>query len=146
LAHYGIKVMTDGGSENLVIAKDADLRDSAEHIVAQVDVRQSNSMVEALWRQLRHRWLYLHSLDTFAGLKQLVATYFEDHNSLIPRAELGGRTPDEAYAGQELDLAERLRQRHADARRDRVAANQAVRCERCADGESPGNVKTPTVP
>lgn len=145
----GTKIMTDGGSENLVIAQDADLSNSAQHIVAQVDVRQSNSMVEALWRQLRHQWLYLHSLDSFAGLERLVAKYFEDHNSLIPRAELGGRTPNEAHAGDELDLAGRLHQKHADARRERIAANQAVRCGRCvgdAQAEPPSGVETSAVP
>ena len=88
-------------------------------------------MVEALWSQLRHRWLYLHQLDSFAGLELLVTKYFADHNSFIPRVELGGRTPDEAYAGHELGLVESLRVQHADARVRRLATNRAVSCRRC---------------
>ena len=126
-----VNVMTDGGSENLVVHQDDDLASVAEPVVAQVDVVQSNSMVEALWSQLRHRWLYLHQLDTFAGLESLIRKYFVDHNSLIPRVELGGRTPDEAYAGREVDLAERLRVQHAGALVRRLATNRAVTCRRC---------------
>jgi transposase InsO family protein len=126
-----VQVMTDGGSENLVVHQDDDLVAIAEHVVAQVDVIQSNSMVEALWSQLRHRWLYLHQLDSFAGLESLIRKYFLDHNSLIPRVELGGRTPDEAYAGHELGLAEFLRAQHAHARVRRLATNRAASCHRC---------------
>ncbi|HJL14274.1 MAG TPA: DDE-type integrase/transposase/recombinase [Sandaracinaceae bacterium LLY-WYZ-13_1] len=50
-----VNVMTDGGSENLVVHQDDELTAIANHVVAQVDVVQSNSMVEALWSQLRAR-------------------------------------------------------------------------------------------
>ena len=89
-------------------------------------------MVESLWNQLRHRWLYLHQLDSFAGLELLITKYFADHNTLIPRVALVGRTPDEAYFGHAVDLAERLRAGHAQARTHRVAINRAVSCRRCA--------------
>ncbi len=61
--------------------------------------------------------------------------YFLDHNSLIPRVELGGRTPDEAYFARELDLAERLRGRHLEARARRLETNRAARCRRCRPEE-----------
>ena len=131
VGNAGVNVLTDGGSENLVIQQNADLASVADHVVAQVDIGQSNSMIEALWSQLRHRWLYLHQLDSFAGLQSLIAKYFADHNALIPRVELGGRTPDEAYFGRELDLAERLDARHAEARTQRMTTNRTVSCRRC---------------
>ncbi len=92
-------------------------------------------MVEAVWSPLRHRWLYLHTLDSFAGLQTLIRSYFLDHNSLIPRVELGGRTPDEVYFGRELDLAERLRARHVEARARRVETNRSASCRRCRPEE-----------
>lgn len=91
-----VKVLTDGGSENLIIATDDDVAAIAEHVVAQVAVHFSNSMIEAFWRQLRHQWLYLYSLDSIATLRRLVADYVADHNALIPREHIGGRTPEEA--------------------------------------------------
>ena len=122
-----VEVMTDGGSENVCIGELPDIK----HIIAQIDVTESNSMVEALWHQLRNRWIYLHTVDTFSRLEQLIAKYFGDHNTLIPRAELGGRTPDEAFFGREEDLRIRLRERHTSAQATRIAKNQQRRCEAC---------------
>ena len=42
------------------------------------------------------------SRDSIAALRRLVAEDVADHNALIPREQLGGRTPDETYAGIEL--------------------------------------------
>jgi hypothetical protein len=49
-------------------------------------------MIESLWSQLRHRWLYLHVLDSFARLERLIAAYFVDHNSRIPTTQ-GSTSP-----------------------------------------------------
>ncbi len=122
-----IRVVTDGGCENLVLAEMKQIA----HVVAQVDITQSNSMVEALWLQIKSWWLFLHTLDSFATLQRLVEKYFDDHNKLIPRAELGGRTPNEAFFGREDDLQTRLRVEHAKARYRRVAENQARTCSAC---------------
>jgi putative transposase len=123
-----VKVLTDGGSENVIIAKDTDLAALAEHVVAQVAVQFSNSMIEAFWRQLRHQWLYLHQLDSIGTVRRLVAEYVADHNALTPREQLEGRTPDEAYAGIELQSLAPAQQA---ARRARVEANRKVRCASC---------------
>lgn len=139
-----VNVMTDGGSENLVVHQDDDLAAVADHVIAQVDVLQSNSMIEAIWSQLRDRWLYLHQLDSFAGLESLIAKYFLDHNGLIPRVELGGRTPDEAYFGREVDLAERLQLQHLEARARRIAENRARSCSSCGPAQHGPPTPTPS--
>jgi putative transposase len=124
-----VNVLTDGGSENMIIAKDTDLVAVAEHVVAQVTVQFSNSMIEAFWKQLRHQWLYLHQLDSIAAVRRLVTEYIADHNTIIPREQLGGRTPDEAYARLALPI---IASAHLEARRARVEANRAVRCRSCS--------------
>lgn len=96
-------------------------------------------MVEALWHQLRNRWVYLHTIDTFSTLERLITKYFCDHNTLIPRAELGGRTPDEAFLGRETDLSVQLREQHRAARVMRIAKNRQRRCGACL-GSEPGGV------
>ena len=88
-------------------------------------------MIETFWKQLKYQWLYLHHLATIATLRRLVTAHVADHNGLIPRAELGARTPDEAYAQAESDLAARLATAHTDARRARIEANRAVQCASC---------------
>ena len=104
---------------------------------AQVDVTYSNSLIESFWAQLKHRWLYLHDLDTTAARKTLIATFVEDHHVLIPRAALGGRTPDEVFCGREVDLPERLGVARRQARADRVPFNQARAS--CGGCDGPGH-------
>lgn len=55
-----ITIVTDGGSENLSLSR----MDRVVHQVAQVDIVQSNSLVESLWSQMKSRWLYCHTLDS----------------------------------------------------------------------------------
>ena len=126
------RILSDGGCENLCLAEMNDVI----HVVAQIDIAQSNSLIESLWSQVRSRWLYIHTLDSFQNLERLIAKYFSDHNDLIPRTELGGRTPDEAFFGRERDLTDRLRSEHAQARIRRIAENQARSCSVCSHRSS----------
>jgi putative transposase len=77
------KLMSDGGSENAIARTDFTLASAFEHIVAQADVAFSNSMVEALWSQMKHRWLFLHTLDSIETVERLVALYVRDHYAKI---------------------------------------------------------------
>lgn len=110
-----VTVLTDGGSENVPVEAD-EFGALLRRVRAQVDVTHSNSMIESFWAQLKYRWLLLHSLDTEATLVHLVAEFVRDHNVLIPRAVLGGRTPDEVFLGEGLDVSETLRATTANAR------------------------------
>jgi putative transposase len=38
-------------------------------VIAQIDVSFSNSLIEAWWRSLKHRWLFLHPLDNLATVR-----------------------------------------------------------------------------
>jgi putative transposase len=126
-----VTVLTDSGSENVAVEDDA-FAGLLRRVRAQVDVTYSNSLIESFWAQLKHRWLHLHDLDTLAALQALVATFVEDHNALIPRAALGGRTPDEVFFGREEDLPERLAVARRQACVERVQFNQArVSCGGC---------------
>ena len=122
-----VNVVTDGGSENSGLGEQTGIN----HVVAQIDIAQSNSLVEALWSQLKNRWLFTHTLNTFSGLQRLIEVYFRDHNQMIPRAELKGRTPDEAFRGLETDLPQKLREQHTIAAAQRIVSNRARKCERC---------------
>jgi transposase InsO family protein len=127
-----VLVVTDGGSENFGEV-DRLLEDSRSlrRVLAQIDILCSNSLIEAFWRQLKHSWLFLNTLETTAAVRRLVAFYIAEHNQKIPRAVLAGRTPDEVYYGREEDLLERLREQRKTAQQVRSAANQAARCDRC---------------
>jgi len=69
-----ITVMADSGVENVNAAVDATLLAERLHrVLAQVEVTESNSMIEAWWRSLKHQWLFLNSLDSVERVRTLVA-------------------------------------------------------------------------
>jgi transposase InsO family protein len=100
-----------------------------ERILAQVEVSWSNSVVEAIWRKLKHDWLFLNRLDSFATIERLVAFYIEQYSSVSPHSALKGRTPDEVFRGEAMDLPERLREAQRAAIQERIAVNRRHRCD-----------------
>jgi putative transposase len=89
-------LLADSGVENTNTDVDDALKTTEiERKLAQLDVSYSNSMVEALWRQVKHAWLFQNRLDTLATVERLVAFYIEHDNSVMPHGALKGRTPDE---------------------------------------------------
>jgi putative transposase len=87
----GATVIADSGIENVNDEVDNLFGLGQLHrILAQVEVNYSNSMIEALWRSMKHGWLFLHQLDTFAALEKLIAFYVEQHNSVVPHSAFAG--------------------------------------------------------
>ena len=101
-------------------------------VLAQVEVSFSNSMIEAFWRSLRHQWLYLHSLESFTQLEQLIDFYVKEHNTQMPHHAFGGQTPDEVYFDHADRVRDRLTAARRQARRARMEANRGESCRACA--------------
>ena len=80
-------------------------------LLAKVEVAYSDSMIEAFGRSLKHGWLFLNRLDTFAAVERLVEFYVRQHNSVMPHAAFNGSTPDEVYFGTDKHLSSDLRSR-----------------------------------
>ena len=89
-------------------------------------------MIEAFWRSLRHQWLYLHSLESFTLLKQLIDFYVREHNTQMPHHAFVGQTPDEVYFDQADRVDDHLRTARRQARRERMEANRGQSCGVCA--------------
>ena len=132
-------IVADSGSENVNGAVD-DLLDGEKltRVLAQVEVTFSNSMIEAFWRSLKHSWLYLHSLDSIAGLRRLVEFYVRAHNEVMPHSAFEGQTPNEVFFGIGDELAERLSAARKIAREQRMDANRTARCGVCIGETSSG--------
>ena len=127
-----VVIVTDGGPENLGKVDELLKSESRlSRLIAQADILFSNSLIEAFWLQLKHCWLFLHSLETTTAVIRLVQFYVDQHNTVVPRLILGGRTPDEMYSGAAADLPLQLAKQREEARRARVAANRALSCQRC---------------
>jgi transposase InsO family protein len=66
-----VSLMADSGVENVNATVEEYLAGSPiKRILAQVEVVQSNSMIEAFWRSLRHQWLYLHELGSIGQVRE----------------------------------------------------------------------------
>ena len=133
-----IKVMADSGVENVNATVDATLLAERLHrVLAQVEVTESNSMIEAWWRSLKHQWLFLNSLDTLERVRTLVAFFVEEHNTKMPHAAFRGHTPDEVYFGTATNLIAELAASRSTARELRLATNRSVSCGRCTTVPQP---------
>ena len=125
-------IVADSGSENVNGAVD-DLLDDEEltRVLAQVEVTFSNSMIEAFWRSLKHSWLYLHSLDSIAGLRRLVEFYVNAHNEVMPHSAFEGQTPGEVFFGIGDEVSTMLAAARKTAREKRRKENRAATCGVC---------------
>ena len=123
----------DGGVENFNQGVDA-LVDSGilRRVLAQTDLRFSNSLIEAFWRQMKHQWLFLNTLDSVAAVRRHVAFYVAAHNKEIPHSTFRGETPDEVYFGTGGHVSGALDEAKRRAREARLGANRSVPCSVCS--------------
>jgi hypothetical protein len=100
--------------------------------IAQTDIVQSNSLIEALFLALKHRWLFLQSLDTLEQVIRYAEKYLLDHNNLIPRVALRGAPPREMFLGKwTTDDDLKLLQHSEHARQQRKVVNLSFSCGAC---------------
>jgi len=126
-------VIADSGVENVNAGVDQLMDEGViRRVLAQVEVSFSNSMIEAFWRSLRHQWLYLHSLESFGHLDQLIDFYVREHNTQMPHHAFVGQTPDEIYFGRADGVGDHLTAVRHQARRERMVANRGESCRACA--------------
>jgi putative transposase len=126
-------VLADAGVENVNAQVDALIHAGAlRRLLAFTELKFSNSMIEAWWRSLKHQWLFLHSLDSIATVRRLVAFYVDEHNRVLPHSAFHGQTPDEMYFGTGDAMPAELASRAVAARRARVQANRSASCATCA--------------
>ena len=125
-------VLADAGVENVNAQVDVLIESGIlRRLLAFTELKFSNSMIEAWWRSLKHQWLFLHSLDSVATIRRLVAFYVHEYNAVLPHSAFRGQTPDEMYCGTGDAVPADLTSRTAAARRARAEANRTASCETC---------------
>jgi transposase-like protein len=131
------QVLVDGGVENYNSAVDK-LVDSGllKRILAQTEIRYSNSLIESWWRVIKHQWLFLNTLDTAASVKKLVAFYVDQHNRHLPHSAFKGQTPHEMYFGTGDSIPRKLEEQKRQARELRLKANREQNCHVCLQSAS----------
>jgi putative transposase len=79
------------------VLKDAGVRISMDGRGRWMD----NVFIERLWRSMKYECVYLHAWETGSELRDGLARWFGFYNAHRPHSALGGRTPDEAYRGDQ---------------------------------------------
>jgi putative transposase len=126
-------VVVDGGVENYNAAVDEVVKSGVlKRVLAQTEIRSSNSLIESWWRVLKHQWLYLNQLDSAKTVERLVEFYVEQHNTRLPHSAFRGQTPDEMYFGTGEHIPKQLESARQAARRLRLETNRSLRCQKCA--------------
>ena len=126
-------LMVDGGVENFNEGVDKLVNGGAlKRIVAQTDVRFSNSMIEIFLSSLKYNWCFQHPIDSLSTLQRLVTFYIDQHNRVLPHAAFNGQTPDEMYFATGAAVPEALEKARARARVARLETNRRTTCAACA--------------
>ena len=127
-----IILMSDKGSENIndhvrsvsIILKD--------HIIAQIGINFSYSMVESFFRKLNNCYLYFVNLDSPQQVERQVELFVNQRNNIIPLQALNGATPYVVFTGSWNDQQQiELNNRDKAAMRQRIKENQMLRCNIC---------------
>lgn len=130
-----VKLVTDGGSENVNRNVDSALAPLKPRIIrkiAKVEIPQSNSMIERLFHSLKNKHLYFKRLETHRDLIKEVKYYLNQHNDVIPQSVLCGLTPKEAYAGKDPKaFAVAIGILSEGKRRSRMKQNRLAVCAPC---------------
>ena len=94
-----IDLIVDGGPENNNRLVSAYLEDTPiRKLVARVDVSFSNSMIEAVNKILKYRYIFRTPVPDLDHVNQTIADAIEDYNDR-PHYALNGLTPNQVYSG-----------------------------------------------
>ena len=107
-----------------------------KRILAQTEIRYSNSLIESWWRVIKHQWLFLNTLDTVASVRE--AGRVLRRAAQQPSATLGvqGQTPDEMYFGTGDGIPKKLEEEKLQARELRLKTNRERNCHVCLQSAS----------
>ncbi|KAF0206508.1 MAG: hypothetical protein FD172_3942 [Methylocystaceae bacterium] len=62
---------------------------------------RDNVFVERLWRSVKYEEVYLRAYDSVSDARASIGRYLAFYNERRPHSSLDGRTPDEAYFGEQ---------------------------------------------
>jgi len=126
-----VNLVVDGGPENNNHIIDGFIEDNLMiKLVALKDISFSNSMVEAVNKQLKYNSLFRKRIENFTTLQREVDDFFEEYNTERPHYALHGFTPEEIYNGQSL-IKNPHQQQIREAMRKRITQNQQNNCGAC---------------
>jgi len=128
-----INIIVDGGPENSLIPLHPIDELSVKKIIAQQDIIFSNSMIEALNKQIKYRYLFQKELLDFNATVEHLKKSIPDFNDNRPYAPLHGLTPAEVYIGRLKPDKNMFKERIESAKQERYIENTSNPCPMCSD-------------
>jgi transposase InsO family protein len=128
-----LRLIVDAGGENKNHEMDSlEGEGRFRKEVARFEISYSNSMIEAVFRSLKHNYLFQHEIVDLPALRRHVNFWFREHNEKIPHTAIKGETPAERFNREWSNEKEiRILLRQEEAIKLRIAENQKVSCEGC---------------
>lgn len=127
------RLLTDGGPENCNTEVNSLTDPDGERLLRMVALRDidfSNSMVKAVNRTIKGRYLRRREIGSTVQLAEVIESTVHDYNEVRPHHSLNGLTPAEALRGITVDTAKRSQDMRK-AREARVAVNRTGLCGNC---------------
>jgi hypothetical protein len=127
------RLIVDGGAENKgPTVASIEAAGQIRKEVARFEITFSNSIVEAVFRSLKHNYLYHKEITCPGSLARHANFWFKEHNEKIPHTAFNGETPLERFSrswNKENEI--RIIAGQEAAMKLRISENQAVACEKC---------------
>ncbi len=124
-------LIVDGGTENHNQTVNGFLESpeiTIQMVTAQVDVSFSNSIVEAVNKILKGRYIRPKAPPDGITLEKVMAWAIHDYNEIRPHTSLEGLTPSEAYSGIGVETL-RMSENVKTACMARIQANKGNSCK-----------------
>ncbi|MFT6068973.1 MAG: transposase-like protein [Bacteriovoracaceae bacterium] len=104
-----------------------------KRVFAKVDVKYSNSIVEAFFRSIKNNYLYEGTFKNMEALRREVAFYVKSHNLEIPHSAFEFQTPLEMYKGDwSAEKTQNIREEKERSLERRVRVNRTfASCSTC---------------
>jgi transposase InsO family protein len=121
------KLVTDGGPENHgEVSTFVSNRENLKQLIAQKDIIQSNSMVEAVNKHIKYYYLFKKDLQDLNDTIRYLSNSVDDYNDK-PHGKLYGLTPYEVLNGKD-PAKDNYQNDIAEARKKRLLQNQSIEC------------------
>lgn len=120
-------MIVDGGSEYQGEVNEFNRVDHRiVKLIAQKDIIQSNSMVEAINKHIKYYYLFKKDLNHYNETVKYLMKSIPDYN-LKPHGALFGLTPFEVLEG-EVPSRDKFKEQKEQARKERLKQNMKVEC------------------
>jgi len=100
--------------------------------IALIDIDESNSAAEVIFRMAKHNYLFFQDLNNFNSFAKHCDIYLEEYSEVVPHSALKGATPMEAYLSKWGESERtRIAEQTEVVKQSRKLQNMEASCKTC---------------